>query len=145
MAAQNIQLFINDARVRIGWLADKSGGYRFYNVYWDTQLDMSTEAVLVRNVSNSAGSFVGADKYIFHDFERSSIGQTIENEFYVRLKGILSSGVEDGANPGETKIIPSLSNAVEEYHSVQLYGWDYDKKQWRRLNTTEDGSLSVRI
>lgn len=143
MAAPTIQLFINDSKIRIGWKADKSHTYGAFNIYWDTDSGMAAEAVLARNIPNVASSFVGSDKYIFYTFKRSDIGLTDTSEFYVRLKGVFKSGGIDNANPGQTKLIPSLFPSREEYDASQIYGWDYNKDLWKRIKVNDDGSLAI--
>jgi len=145
MAAPTISVLSNSSRIRLSWAMDKTGIYRSFNIYWSLDSGMAGEALLASKVPNRADSMYGNNRIVIYDFNRSDIGVTDNTEFFVRLKGVSASDVEDAANPGLTKLIQLLFPNVEQNHPAQIYGWDYIKNLWKRIKVTEDGSLNTNI
>lgn len=144
MAAPAVQVLINDEKIRIAWEVDTTGTYRSFNLYWDTDSAMAAEALLKSGLYNSPDTTY-SEKHGVYDFTRASIGLGASNEFYIRLKGVLSSGVEDVANPGPTKIVPKLTDDRPENNMAQIQGYDYTKDLWKKVKVNDDGSLDVAV
>lgn len=141
MAAPSVQIGFNDEIVKVMWLLDTTGSYGFFNLYYDTSSGMSTEALVASMIPNIADTYYTKDK-VTYAFKRSDIGMTINSEFYLRLKGVSPAGVEDVANPGPVRFIPSIASQREEYNATQIYGWDTVKSLWKRVKVNDDGSLA---
>lgn len=144
MAAPSIQIYYNDARVKIAWEVDHTSVYRSFNVYWSVSSTMAGEVLLQGRIPNVDSSFYGKGQ-IFYEFERSIIGLTVANELYLRLKGVNVAGVEDAVGVGATRLIPSTTLAKEYNAIAQAYGYDYDKNLWKRVKVNDDGSLDVAV
>lgn len=142
MAAPVIQIYYNDAEVKIMWLPDLTGVYSTFNLYWSALSTMVGEVAIKTLIPNVAGSFY-SDKHIITSFKRADIGLTTSNEFYLRLKGVSAGGVEDGANPGPTRYIQSLLEIREEFHSAQIYGFDYDRNMWKKVAVGYTGGVRI--
>jgi len=144
MAGPRVQIFQNDERVKLYWVFDRTGAYRSWNLYWSTDSGMAGEAQIASNISNVPDGLYSKNDVIY-EFDRKTIGQTILTEFYVRVKGVDGSGVEDAANPGPTKLVPATEPDREEYHGSQIYGFDYTKDLWKRVRVKDDGALDVDV
>lgn len=140
MAASKVQLWINAEKIRLMWDPNPATTYRTYNLYYSTNADMSGEATVATNIPNVAGS-IYSNRHVMYEFTRASIGIGLNEEFYVRLKGVNPAGVEDAANPGPTKLIPALNAQREEYDATQVYGFDSEKGLWKKLSVGDNGSL----
>jgi hypothetical protein len=46
------------------------------------------------------------------------------NNFYLRLKGVLSNGSTDVGNPGPIKYVPAVSEVLPLYKPVVIEGFD---------------------
>ena len=141
MAAPNIQMGFNDEVIKLMWDLDTTGAYGSFNLYWSLDSAMAGEAAVATGINNVADAYY-SDKHVTYAFKRSDIGLTNDSEFYVRLKGVSPAGVEDVANPGAIRLIPSLSAQREEYNAMQMYGWDPTKQLWKRVKVNDDGSLA---
>ena len=141
MTAPAVQIFYNDERIKVAWDVDKTNTYGFFNLYWASTSNMAGEALIASSILNRGGSFLGGDKLITYEFTRASLGLTVDDAFYVRLKGVSSLGVEDAANPGPARIIVALSELREEYNVAQTYGFDYGDEIWRKIAVDEYGNL----
>lgn len=140
MAAPQIQISYNDMDIAVYWDFDPIGSYVAYNLYWSFSADMADETLLKGGITNTPDTNF-SDSAILYKFSRVSIGTTENSVFYLRLKGINSSMVEDSANPGEIKRVCSLPEQLAQYHTSQAYGFDRATGVWRKLKVTNTGSL----
>lgn len=138
MVGPNVQIGFNDEVVKVMWVADTTGSYGSFNLYYDTVVGMGGEQ-LVANVPNVADTYY-SKIHITYAFRRSAIGVDNNTEFYLRVKGVLPGGADD--TPGAVRLIPSLAAQREEYNAVQNYGWDPVKSLWKRVKVTDDGTLA---
>jgi hypothetical protein len=141
MAAPNVQICTNDEVVKVMCSKDITGAYSFFNLYWSTDSGMAGEAAIASNIPNVPDTYYSKE-HVTYAFRRSAIGVSNTAEFYVRLKGVSAGGVEDAANPGATRLIPSLTAQREEYNATQIYGYDYTKGLWKRVKVGDDGTLA---
>lgn len=142
MAAPSIQIAVNDETVRVMITRDLSGSYTSFNLYWSTLSTMVGEAAIANAIPNVPDTYYGKD-IISYTFKRATFLIANDAEFYVRLKGVSAGGVEDAANPGATKLIPSIYSQREEYHATQIYGFDPVKQLWKKVKVTNDGAISL--
>jgi hypothetical protein len=103
---------------------------------------MAGEAKVASNIPNVPDTYYSKE-HITYAFKRAAISQSNTSEFYLRLKGVSPAGVEDAANPGATRIIPSLTAQREEYNATQIYGYDSTKQLWKRVKVGDDGTLAT--
>ena len=144
MAGSAIQILQNDLSMKISWLSDKTGAYIGWNLYWSTDSAMAGEALIASNISNVTDiSFSKND--VIYTFDRANLGLTVSSEFYARLKGVNSAGVEDIVNPGPIKFLKASIPPDRIYSPSQLYGWNEEKSKWVRISVEDDGSLSARV
>lgn len=141
MAAPNIQIAINDETVRLMWNRDTSAFYVSYNLYWSSSSSMAGEAKIASAIPNVPDAYYGKET-ILYTFKRATLLLAADAEFYVRLKGINSLGVEDNIFPGLTRLIPSIYSQREEYNSAQMYGWDPIKGFWKKIKVQDSGALA---
>jgi hypothetical protein len=141
MAAPSVQISYNDSEIRVFWDYDPSGAYATYNLYWSVDSGMAGEAQVASNLSNTPDGYYSRQS-IFYKFKREDIGLTVDSVFYMRLKGVSASGVEDAANPGATKYIPSLSEKIAHDRAVEIHGYDYTNKIWRKVKVDATGTLA---
>lgn len=139
MAVPVVQIMVNAEQMRVFWEFDPTL-YSAYNLYYDTNSDMSGEALMVRVPNITDGTY--SRSHVVHNFRRSSISYNESTTFYLRLKGILiSTGLEDSGNPGATKYVPAVEDKIPSYNPVQLQG--YDGNVWRRAAADTSGRLDV--
>lgn len=141
MAAPAIQMSYNDSEIRIYWDYDSTGAYATYNLYWSVDSGMAGEALVASNIGNTPDGYYSKNS-IFYKFKRDSIGRTIDSVFYMRLKGVSAAGVIDAANPGAIKYIPSLSEQLDQNKAVEIHGYDYTNKMWRKVKVDTTGTLA---
>lgn len=140
MTAPSVQLSYNDSEVRIFWDFDSTGVYSTFNLYWSAAANMAGEAQIARYIPNNPDRYF-SNKSIFYKFNRATLGLTVESSLYLRLKGVNASGVEDASNPGVIRYLPSLSEQISQNKAVEMHGFDYTNKIWRKLKTDATGSL----
>jgi len=102
---------------------------------------MAGEALVASNIGNTPDVYYSKCS-IFYKFKRASIGLTVDSVFYMRLKGVSAAGVEDAANPGAIKYIPSLSEQLDQNKAVEIHGYDYTNKIWRKVKVDATGTLA---
>ena len=141
MTAPNVQIGFNDEVIKVMWYLDATGAYAFFNLYWSLDSGMAGEAKITSNIPNVPDTYYSKE-HVTYAFRRSAIGVTNNTEFYLRLKGVSSAGVEDVAGAGAIRLIQSLSAQREEYNAVQIYGYDTAKSMWKRVKANDDGSLA---
>jgi hypothetical protein len=140
MAAPSIQISYNDSEIKIFWDFDPTTLYPAINLYWSSDPTMFGETLVVSYILNSPDATY-SNRSVFYKFKREVIGLTNDSDFYLRLKGVLVNGLEDAANPGETRYIPSLADQVSMLNSVQIQGYDYTNDIWRSVGVSTDGSM----
>jgi hypothetical protein len=141
MAAPLIQISYNDSEIRVFWDFDSTGTYAMFNLYWSVSSAMAGEAKVASNIGNTPDAYYSKSS-IFYKFKRTAIGLTNDSVFYMRLKGVSAAGVEDAANPGAIKYICSLSEQLDQNKAVEIHGYDYTNKMWRKVKVAVDGTLS---
>lgn len=141
MAAPSIQVSYNDSEIRIFWDYDSTGTYASYNLYWSAAANMAGEALVASGIGNTPDVYYSKTS-IFYKFKRELIGRTVDDVFYLRLKGVSAAGVEDAANPGAIKYIPSLPELIAQNKAVEIHGYDYTNKIWRKVSVDATGALS---
>jgi hypothetical protein len=119
MAAQAVQIYTNAGKMKI--FVDYVAGYVAYNLYSDTVLAMSGESLVGKFTNTVDGQY--SSKQAIYSFTRPVAEGTA---FYLRLKGIPSSGVEDSGNPGPVKYVPAVSENLPLYKPVIMQGFDGD-------------------
>jgi hypothetical protein len=141
MAAPSIHIGYNDSEIKIFWDFDKTGVYAWYNLYWSVDSGMAGEALVASNINNTSDGYYSSNS-ITLKFKREAIGLTNDSVFYMRLKGVSASGVEDAANPGAIRYISSLSEQLDQNKAVEIHGFDYTNKIWRKIKVDTTGTLS---
>lgn len=141
MAAPSLQISYNDSEIRVFWDFDSTGTYASYNLYWSAASNMAGEALVASRIGNTPDVYYSKSS-IFYKFKRASIGLTVDSVFYMRLKGVSAAGVEDAANPGAIKYIPSLSEQLDQNKAVEIHGYDYTNKIWRKVKVDATGTLA---
>jgi hypothetical protein len=141
MTAPSIQMSYNDMEIRVFWDMDTTGTYASFNLYWSVASTMAGESAVVVGITNTPDPYY-SNKQIFYKFKRADIGLTADSVFYMRVKGVSAAGVIDTANPGITKYIPSLSEQLDQNKAVEIHGFDYTNKMWRKVKVGTDGALA---
>lgn len=132
MAAPAVQIYCNAGKMKI--FIDFITDYIAYNLYWDTDPAMGAEALVGRTSNVVDGQYSRA--HVLYPFTRPVSEDTV---FYLRLKGILPSGVEDVGNPGPIKYIPSVSENLPLYKPVIIEG--FDGTVYRPVKVNTDGEI----
>lgn len=144
MAAPAIQIYSNDEKIKLYWSRDTSGTYRGFFLYYDTASTMAGESkVTTKEIPNVIDTTFSREHIVF-TFNRSDISMPIGEGFYARLKGVTIAGVEDVANPGPTKYIPSTFEKVPQYQAVIIHGLDPEFGVWRPSKMRKDSTGSSR-
>jgi hypothetical protein len=141
MTAPSVQMSYNDSEIRVFWDMDTTGAYASFNLYWSVASDMAGESAVKSYINNTPDIYY-SNKQIFYKFKRADFGLTNDSVFYMRLKGVSAAGVEDAANPGAIKYIPSLSEQLDQNKAVEVHGYDYTNKMWRKIKVGTDGTLA---
>ena len=140
MGAPAVQIGYNDEEIKVYWEQDTTGSYASFNLYWSADSGMAGEALVV-NVANVPDAYY-SKHHITYKFKRADLGLTVDDVFYMRLKGVSALGVEDAVNVGATKYIASLPEQLSNYKAVQIVGFDYTNKMWRKVAVDTDGTLT---
>jgi hypothetical protein len=141
MAAPSIHIGYNDSEIKVFWDYDSTGTYASFKLYWSANSGMAGEAAIGSNINNTPDGYY-SDNSITYKFKRASLGLTVDSVFYLRLKGVTAGGVEDAANPGAIRYIPSLSEQIDQNKAVQIHGFDYTNKIWRKVKVDATGTLA---
>ncbi len=135
MTAPSVQLFTNSYAMMVycdfySFLSN----YIAYNLYYSTSSTMVGEAVVGRfpNIVDTMYS----KRSVMIPFSRPVSEST---EFYLRLKGVFSSGSEDSSNPGSTKFIAAVSESLPLNKPVIIQG--YDGNVYRPVQVNSAGKL----
>jgi hypothetical protein len=120
MVAPNVQIYTNAGKMKIycdfwSWLSV----YSAYNLYYSTDSGMSGEAKVGMFLNSIDGMY--SKKHVMYSFTRP-VSESIT--YYLRLKGVFAGGSEDSSNPGATKYIPAVSDALPLYKPVIMEGFD---------------------
>jgi len=118
MSVPRIQVAFNDLTVTIFWEFDSVSPYAVYNLYWSLDPSMSTEGLLKYHIPNVAGDTAT----VFYKFSRSEIGLSGDSKFYLRLKGVPATLIEDSLNPGPIREIPSIYNNGYDFRTKGATG-----------------------
>lgn len=141
MTAPAIHIGYNDSEIKVFWDFDSTGAYARFNLYWSVDSGMAGEALVASNIGNTPDGYYSSNS-ITYKFKRSTIGLTNESVFYMRLKGVSAAGVIDAANPGAIRYIPSLSEQLDQNKAVEIHGFDYTNKIWRKVKVDASGVLA---
>ena len=141
MSAPSIHIGYNDSEIKIFWDFDSTGTYAMFNLYWSTDSGMAGEALVASNINNTPDGYYSSNSITFK-FKRETLGLTTDDAFYMRLKGVSSAGVEDAANPGLIKYIMSIPEKISQEKAVEIHGYDYTNKMWRKIKVDDTGTLA---
>lgn len=141
MAAPSIHIGYNDSEIKIFWDFDSTGTYALFNLYWSVDSGMAGEALVASNINNTPDGYY-SDNSITYKFKREVLGLTTDDVFYMRLKGVSAAGVEDAANPGATRYIMSIPEKISQEKAVEIHGYDYTNKIWRKVKVDDTGTLA---
>jgi len=141
MAAPSVQIAYNDTEIAVFWDLDKYGTYARFNLYWSVDSGMAGEALVASNINNVPNAYY-SNKSVYYKFKRGDIGLTINSVFYMRIKGVSAAGVEDAANPGATRYIPSIPEKIAQDKAVEIHGYDYTNNIWRKIKVDATGTLA---
>ena len=133
-----VQIMVNAEQMKIYFDAGSST-YIAYNLYHSAAANMAGEALVARIADEPDGTY--SRSQAVYSFRRSTLGYVESDIFYMRLKGILPSGAEDGGSVGATAYIPNVFDKIPSYNPVQLYG--NDGNVWLRTKSDSDGKLDV--
>lgn len=132
MAAPAVQTYINAGKMKI--IIDFIAGYASYNVYWSTDPAMGGETKIGNTPNVVDGMY--STKHVLYPFTRP-ISES--SSFYMRIKGVSSSGVEDVGSPGPIKYMPAVSENLPLYKPVILEG--FDGNVYRPVKVDTSGKL----
>jgi len=141
MAAPSIHIGYNDSEIKVFWDFDSTGTYALFNLYWSVDSGMAGEALVASNINNTPDGYY-SDNSITYKFKREALGLTTDDVFYMRLKGVSAAGVEDAANPGATRYIMSIPEKISQEKAVEIHGYDYTNKIWRKIKVDNTGTLA---
>jgi hypothetical protein len=132
MAAPAVQIYTNAGKMTI--FMDFITGYAAYYLFYDTSPAMGGESSIgyTPNVVDS----MYANKSVIFSFTRPV---SESNNFYLRLKGVFSSGSTDVGNPGPTKYVPAVSEDLPLYKPVIIEG--FDGNVYRPVQVNSAGKL----
>lgn len=138
--APELQIAVNANKVQIFWEVDVEEYYRFWNLYWDTDSAMGAEALAKGNIPNIADAYY-SKRHVTVTIDRPEPEQT---PFYIRIKGVLASGVEDTAHPSATEYVPEFRE-FDPMLKQKLYGFDPDTGDgiWRPIKVEKDTDPSI--
>jgi hypothetical protein len=135
MGVPAVQIAYNDEEIKVFWNEDTSGTYAFFNLYYLTD---EGEDIIATNIPNVPDGYY-SNKHITYKFKRSSISLTIDDSFYIILKGVTA---DEGEDTGPTRYIPSIPEQLSNFRGVQIHGYDYTGMMWRKVGVNSDGTLS---
>ena len=128
MAVPAVQIYTNAGKMKI--YLDFYTSYPKYNLYFSTDSGMSGEVLVGSFLNGIDGMY--SKKHVMFQFTRPvSEGTT----YYLRLKGVSSSGIEDSGNPGATKYVAAVSDNLPLYKPVIIEGFDGNVYRPVEVNT----------
>jgi hypothetical protein len=132
MAVPAIQIYTNAGKMKI--YLDLNPAYSKYNLYFSTDSGMAGEALVGSFLNGIDGMY--SKKHVMFQFTRPVPEGTT---YYLRLKGVFSSGIEDSGNPGATKYVAAVSDNLPLYKPVQIEG--FDGNVYRPVQVTTAGAV----
>lgn len=138
MAAPSVQIAYNDEEIKVFWNYDPTGVHVSFNLYWSVDSGMAGAALVV-NASNIPDAYYSSS-HIVYKFKRATLGLTLDSVFYLRLTGVFSGGSEDPL-VGLIKYVPSLSEQLDQNKAVEIHGYDYTNKMWRKVGVSTSGTI----
>lgn len=137
MALPHINISLNSSsEIQLFWEALDTSNIESFNVYWSgDNIAFSLLSGGIRNQPNYYG------KYVFYQFNRSDIGKTETDQFFLRLTTIDSFSVESSPG-GSIKVNAAIDPVPDTIQSTQHvivhnYGFDPNDNIWRRLKVNK--------
>jgi hypothetical protein len=134
----NVQLAVNANKIQVFWEVDLENFYPYWNLYWDIDSSMGSEALALGNIPNIADNYY-SKHHIVVTIDRPDVELV---PIYLRIKGIMAGGVEDGSNPSATRYVPA-TNEIDPMIKQKGFGFDPDMDIWRPIFVKKDpGSIA---